>query len=169
MLKAMLVAALVLLPSTAAWAQAPGVFDDVPPWHWAFESVQKVATAGLFIGYPSDDHDLAVNALIEVYEAFGHPVHPAAREWAERFLTTLPPTWPQPLVQSRVLRFNLEDAGVARVGDRGTISGVATVVLRTDGGSSSIRTPLHVELRKLDGRWRVDYASLAASQPQVFR
>lgn len=170
MLKAALITAIILLAGTATWAQVPSGFDDVPPWHWAFEGVRKAATAGIFVGYPTDDNELLVNALTQVYDAFVHVAHPAARDWAERFLTNLPPTWPQPFLQSRVLRFSLADVRVVRTGDEATIAVVASVVVRDDAGSTTVRASMRVAARKdRTARWRVDYTSLAASQPQVFK
>lgn len=160
----------IMASASAASAQAFGVFEDTPPWHWAFESVQKLASAGILVGYPTADPELVENVLTQVYDAFGHAAHPAAREWAERFLVGLPSNWPQPLLRSKAQHFLLENVRVQIAGERGTASLVAAVMLRTNGGATRIRTPLRVEVQKDgEGRWRVTYASLAAGQPEVFR
>ena len=50
------VLALVAIAVGSAGAQAaPSAFVDVPPWHWAFDSVQDGAARGIFTGYPVDD------------------------------------------------------------------------------------------------------------------
>ncbi len=164
-----LVAVLALVPAVAALAQ-PVAFVDVAPWHWAFEALEKVASAGIFIGYPTDDRESAANALTQVYDAFVNAADPRAREWAERFLVNLPANWPQSLQRSPLLSFRLDDVRVTVRGDRGTIAFVAAISQRTAGGSATTRSPMRVEVqRDRESRWRVNYASLAASQPQVFK
>ena len=167
---AMLIAVVVLVPGMAALAQPSVPFQDVPPWHWAFEAVQRTALAGIFVGYPAVDRDLAINAVTQVYDAFVHAAHPRAREWAERFLINLPVGWPQPLQQSRLVSFRLEQPRVDIKGERGAISVVAVIHLRRARGVAEARTPLRLEVRKdAEGRWRVNYADLAAAQPEVFK
>src|SRR2546425_2147142 len=118
--------ALVAIAMGAVGAQAaPSAFVDVPPWHWAFDAVVDGAARGIFTGYPVDDRELVANALVQVYEAFARPTHPAAREWAEWFLTNTPPGWPQPLQRSRLIAFTLEDLHAQVSGDRATATFVA--------------------------------------------
>src|SRR5207237_7986124 len=83
--------ALWVLAVSAAWAQGPSAFVDVPPWHWAFDAVQQGSTAGIFTGYPTADSELVANALVQVYEAFAHAGHPASRGWAGWLWTNHPP------------------------------------------------------------------------------
>lgn len=167
---AILVATMVLLASSPMWAQLPTGFDDVPPWHWAFEAVAQVAGAGIVIGYPTSDAERAANALTQVYEAFLHAAHPAAPAWADRFLTNLPPNWPQLLKRSRLVNVSLEDVRSDLAGNRGTVSVLSTVVVRTASGSTTIRSAMRVEVRKeADGRWRVDFGSLTRNQPELFK
>ncbi len=164
------VLALVALASGGAWAQGPSAFVDVPPWHWAFDAVQQGAAVGIFTGYPTSDGELVANALVQVYDAFAHVGHPAAQGWAEWFLTNTSSQWPQPLQRSRLLRFALEDVRVRVSGDRGSATFVAAVTLRTDGGQSSVRSSMQAQAEKDgSGHWRIDYAALAAGQPQIFR
>lgn len=150
-------------PAPFAWA-----FEDVPPWHWAFDGVQKAATAGVVIGYPAVDREDAINAVIQVYDAFAHATHPAARAWAERFMASPPSTWPQPLQRSSLQAFRLEDVRVVLSGERGTVSFVAAVTLR--GAAAESRARMRVEVRKdTEGRWRASYDDMAAGQPAIFR
>lgn len=162
--------ALIGLISAVVFAQTPSAFVDVPPWHWAFDAVQQDAAAGIFTGYPTSDRDLVANALLQVYEAFAHAGHPAAQEWAEWFLTNTPSGWPQPLQRSRLVRYALENVQVRVSGDRAAATFVAAVTMRTDGGLSAARAPAEAQAEK-DGRghWRIDYATLVAGQPQLFR
>ncbi len=149
---------------------APSVFVDVPPWHWAFDAVQDGAAKGIFTGYPVDDRELVANALVQVYEAFARPTHPAAREWAEWFLTNTPAEWPQPLHRSRLIAFALEDLHTEVRGDRATATFVAVTTIRDDGRASTVRTPTQVEAERDASRhWRVDYATLMTGQPSIFR
>lgn len=67
-----LIAVLLAGFAPLAWA-----FDDVPPWHWSVDGVQKAASAGVVIGYPAVDREGAINAVTQVYEAFAHSKHPA--------------------------------------------------------------------------------------------
>jgi len=162
--------ALVVLAGSAAWAQGPSAFVDVPPWHWAFDAVQQGATAGIFTGYPTVDGELVANALVQVYEAFAHAAHPAARGWAEWFLTNTPTQWPQPLQRSRLAGFVLEDLRVQVNADRARATFTAMVSMRTDGGQSTLRSPMQAQAEKDgSGHWRIDYSTLVAGQPQLFR
>lgn len=166
----MRVTAFSLILAGAATAQGPAPFEDVPPWHWAYDAVQEVAAAGIFVGYPTSDRELAVSAVTQVYDAFAHAGHPAARGWAERFLTNLPTNWPQPLSRSRLVRFRLENARMETGGDRVVVLAHVVVVLRADGGVRERRAVLRADLhRDTTGRLRVNYAALAAAQPEVFR
>ena len=160
----------IVLSSGTAWAQGPSAFVDVPPWHWAYDAVQQGAAAGIFTGFPTNDSELVANALVQVYEAFAHANHPAARAWAEWFLTNTPSQWPQPLLHSSLVQFALESVSVSVNGDRATAKFVAAITVRTDGGQSTVRTPLQAQAEKdASGHWRIDYAALLAGQPQLFR
>jgi hypothetical protein len=142
---------------------------DVPPWHWAFDAVQEGAMKGIFTGYPADDRELIGNALTQVYQAFAHAGHPAAREWAEWFLTNTPPGWPQPLQRSRLVSFALEDLQI-EVGDRATATFVAVTTVREDGSASTVRARVRAQAERDQARhWRIDYTTLADGQPSIFR
>lgn len=160
----------VVALAAAAQAQIPVAFVDVPPWHWAFEDVERGASTGIFRGYPIDDRERVVNAVTQVYDSFVHASHPRAGEWSARFLVNLPSHWPQPLERFRLVSFRLENVQADLRSDRGAVSFVATITQRTPAGTSEMRTPMRVEVRKdAEGRWRVHYPDLAAGQPQVFR
>ena len=163
--------ALVAIAGGSAGAQvAPSVFVDVPPWHWAFDAVQDGAAKGIFTGYPVDDRELVANALVQVYEAFARPTHPAAREWAEWFLTNTPPAWPQPLQRSRLIAFTLEDLRVEVGSDQASATFVAVTTVRDDGHVSMARAPIQAHAERDSSRhWRVDYATLATGQSSIFR
>jgi hypothetical protein len=163
------VLALVALLSGAAWAQESSAFVDVPPWHWAFDAVQQGAAVGIFRGYPTSDADLVANALAQVYEAFAHATHPAARGWAEWFLTNMPAQWPQPLQRSQLVRFGLEDVRVSVSGDRAMATFVAVATVRTPGLSTG-RSMVQAQAEKDGaGHWRIEYGALSTGQPQLFR
>jgi hypothetical protein len=166
---ALLTIAVTLSLSPAAAAQEAG-FDDVPPWHWAFEAVQRLGAAGIFVGYPTNDRERTLNAVTQVYDAFAHAAHPAARGWAERFLVNLPTNWPQPLERSPLVSFRLENARVDVLGTTIAVSYVAVVSVLSAGAVTSTRAAVRAEIQKdADGRLRVNYASLAVAQPQIFR
>ncbi|MGH2436286.1 MAG: hypothetical protein ACRDFA_04755, partial [bacterium] len=102
-----------------------------------------------------------------VYEAFSHASHASARGWAELFLTNLPSDWPRPLEQSRVTGYGITDRQVGLQGDRGRVTYLSVVNLR---GARAVSGRVTVTvLRDQTGRWRVDYATLAAAQPAIFR
>jgi len=161
-------AATLLLPPGAALAQAPpSRFEDVPPWHWAYDAVRKLAENGIILGYPRDDRELALNAVVQVYAAFAHAAHPSAQAWAEAFLVNLPAGWPAPLQRSELTAFQLTGSQVRLDGPRGTVSVQSVVRTRRAAG---IRTQLTATVVRDDaGRWRVDYASLVRGQADVFR
>lgn len=182
--------ALLLLGGTGAAARAQGLspFEDVPPWHWAFDAVQHLAQQGVVHGFPRNDRDLALNAVVQVFDAFVHARHPAAREWAEAFLTNLPAAWPRPLERSDLLGFTFADAqvrvaaGSLRAG-RGTVTLQAQLRIRLThialpaGRQPPARPPIVTVSRRVAvnlvqdtaGRWRADYPSLIAVLPEVFR
>jgi len=159
---------IVLLATASALAEAPpSPFEDVPPWHWAFAAVRTLAAQGLVQGYPRDDRELAGNAVVQVYAAFAHAAHPSARAWAEAFLTNLPPDWPRALERSRVIGYGLTDREVRLQGAGGTVAFLAAVTLENARPvSGRVRVAV---VRDEAGRWRVDYATLAAAQPAIFR
>lgn len=159
---------LTLVPTAGALAQVPvSPFEDVPPWHWAFDAVEKLAREGIIQGYPRSDRDLARNSVTQVYEAFAHPTHPSARMWAEAFLTNLPSGWPAPLQRSGLVAFRLTEQQVRLEGSRGTVSLLAAVTLR---GGATARARITATVVKDDAnRWRVDYPSLVRGQPDLFR
>ena len=96
--------------------------------------------------------------------------HPAARGWAEWFLTNTPTQWPQPLQRSRLAGFVLEDLRVQVNADRARATFTAMVSMRTDGGQSTLRSPMQAQAEKDgSGHWRIDYSTLVAGQPQLFR
>ncbi|MDR5682825.1 MAG: hypothetical protein QN163_02190 [Armatimonadota bacterium] len=165
-MRALLLAAVLMVLSAGAWAQ-PSAFEDVPPWHWAFEAVRSAATAQITIGYPRNDRDLAANAVVQVYEAFAHPMHPQARAWAERFLVNLPADWPRPLQRSPLRAYRLEQMQVEISAGAGVASFVAIARL-ADGQVA--RDALRVRVRADDERrWRAEYPDFATGQPRVFR
>ena len=163
--------ALVAIAVGSAGAQAaPSAFVDVPPWHWAFDAVQDGAARGIFTGYPVDDRELVANALVQVYEAFTRPTHPAAREWAEWFLTNTPTGWPQPLERSRLIAFTLDDLRAEVRDDRATATFVAVTTVRDDGHVTTVRVPVQAQAERDASRhWRVDYSTLVTGQPSIFR
>lgn len=151
---------LIAMPSAAQ------SFDDVPPWHWARAAIDHLVAGGIIVGFPPNDRDLVLNAVTQVYESFAHASHPEAQAWAERFLTKLPANWPQPLQRSPLLRVRLEQFGTRLAQGKGSVLFVAVTATRS--GTARARVQASVE-QDPDGRWRVNYTSLAAAQPGLFR
>jgi hypothetical protein len=162
-------AAILLALILSGGAAAQTSFDDVPPWHWAAGGVERASTAGVFIGHPAGDHYRAANALVQTYEAFANARHPAAVDWAGRFLLGLPSNWPEPLRRSRLTGYRLEAVRIEGGPDRRTATFVAVTVSRANGRVTEARTRLRVEIRRDQDRWRVNYSDLAAGQPLLFR
>jgi hypothetical protein len=157
---------LALAPSpnvSALAAAAP--FPDVPPWHWAYDSVQFDQAAGLLIGYPSTPRELAANSVTQVYDGFAHAGAQGAQEWIERFTYNRPPAWPSPLTRARVLRIGLGSIVVAVHEDAATATFTAAVTTR-DGRTAA--SSMRVALRFNGQDWQVNYADLAAGSP-IFR
>jgi hypothetical protein len=170
---ALSVLALIVLVAGIATAQAPTpAFDDVPPWHWAFQAIQELAQKGMLLGYPKADRELALNGVAQVFDSFAHARHPEARAWAERFLFNLPPNWPQPLDRSSLLSFHFAETQVRLAGLQGTVTISLGARVRIAGPPFAriVQTRFSLRVAKDGtGRWRVDYASLAAAQPEIFR
>jgi hypothetical protein len=172
-MRSALVTLLVLAAVSAAAAQTPlTTFEDVPPWHWAYDAVQDLAQKGILQGYPRSDRDLALNAVTQVYDSFVHSQHAAARRWAESFLTNLPANWPRPLEHSTLVAFRFTETQVLLTASRGTVTASVSAQTRVSPGAPA--TALRAHLRAVvtkdsGGRWRVDYQSLVAAQPDIFR
>lgn len=165
-MRAVLFLALLSLSiAVPARAQVPAEpFEDVPPWHWAYEAVEVVRTRGLMIGYPPDDRYSAQNAVVQVLEAFTHPDHPQAAAWAERHLTNLPPDWPEPLRRSAVRAYALERVAVRLLRDRGTVE-IAVTFRLADGRTASASASVRVQ-RDATGRWRANWVDLGRVLPR---
>jgi hypothetical protein len=160
----------VVLLVTLAAPITVHAFDDVPPWHWSREAIDHLVAGGIIVGFPPNDRDLALNAVVQAYESFARASHPQAQAWAERFLTNLPADWPRPLVRSQLRGFRFDNSGVRLGRDRGTVSFVSTTVVRSDGSAVTRRSRVTAEVQRgSDGRWRVNYASLVSAHPQIFR
>ena len=85
-------------------------------------------------------------------------------------MTNTPTQWPQPLQRSRLAGFTLEDLRVQVNADRARATFTATVAMRTDGGQSTLRSSMEAQAEKNgSGHWRIDYSTLVAGQPQLFR
>ncbi|MGH2426022.1 MAG: hypothetical protein ACRDF1_07050 [bacterium] len=165
----LLIVSVVLVGLLAASSVAQG-FEDVPPWHWSRAAIDSLVASKIIVGFPPNDPDLAVNAIIQAYESFAHASHPQAQAWVERFLANLPREWPQPLTRSRLRDFRLDSPRVRLDRDRGMVSFVATTVIRSGGSGVSERSRVTVEVQRgTDGRWRANYSSLLAAHPQIFR
>src|SRR5713226_254166 len=92
-----LVAGMVLAGASTGASAAP--FPDVPPWHWAYDSLTKVHDAGIVIGYPAAPGALVETSITQVYDAFAHAAAPGAQAWAERFTYNRPAGWPAPFLR----------------------------------------------------------------------
>ncbi len=168
MRRAMLVVAVVLLAGSRVLAQAaPEPFEDVPPWHWAYDAVETARTHGLLVGYPPDPRFSAQNALIQSLEALAHPDHPAAQAWAERFLTDLPADWPHALRRSTLRAFRVLRIAVALQENRGTAE--FDISFRLADGRTGIASGRVTVQRDATDRWRIRWSELARALPQVLR
>lgn len=155
--------AAVLLTALQAAAQTPTPpFPDVPPWHWAYQSVRRDADAGLLLGYPTPAAELVENSLTQVFDGFVHPRTPGAQAWVERFTYNRPASWPGPFERSSITRFVLTGVKTAVTGDAATATFTASVTARTGRATA---TPMRVGLRLIDGDWKIDYATLAGQNP----
>lgn len=161
-----LVAAVLLVLMSAlftdlpAGAQPGGAgFPDVPPWHWAYQGVLKGAQAGLFIGYPATPAALIENSITQVYDSFVHAHAQGAQGWAERFTYNRPATWPGPLERSQLESFSVRDVRSTINGDTATAAFVAETQTRAGQPATA---PMRVNLRLIDGDWKIDYATLAS-------
>ncbi|HXX40177.1 MAG TPA: hypothetical protein VEP50_18830 [bacterium] len=162
---------LVVLLTLAAglWASGPVVaqsppapFPDVPPWHWAYQAVQQDEQAGLVIGYPATPRELVGNSIEQVYAGFAHARATGAQAWIERFTYNRPATWPDPLDRSRLVAFSLNELRVVVTGDTATAAFTAQVTTDTSaGGAQTTASPMRIDLRQVDGDWKIDYATLA--------
>lgn len=164
-----LILSIALVGLLAATGIAQG-FEDVPPWHWSRPAIDSLVAGNIIVGFPPNSRDLALNAVVQVYESFAHSSHPQAQAWAERFLTNLPSNWPRPLSRSRLRGYRLDNPSVSFDRDGGTVSFLATIVLLSDGKAVTQRGAVRADVqRDPNGRWRANYASLAVGQPAIFR
>jgi hypothetical protein len=146
------------LAGGSARAAAPS-FPDVPPWHWAYDSLIRVRDAGIVIGYPATAGALIEISITQVYDAFAHAGARGAQAWAERFTYNRPADWPAPFLRAHLAGFSLSPMQTVVAGEAASTTFDATVTSR-DGQSRS--APMRVQLRWRDGDWQVDYATLRA-------
>jgi hypothetical protein len=146
-------------------AQSPlAQFPDVPPWHWAYQAVLKDEQAGLFIGDPASPGELVANSIAQVYAGFAHVHGTDAQAWVERFTYDRPGTWPGPFERSRLVAFALRAVRPVVTGDMATATFTARVTIHTGmvaGGEQTTTGPMQVGVRRINGDWRIDYATLA--------
>ena len=156
---ALIVLAVALTAAGRAAGQAPAApFPDVPPWHWAYQGLERDAQAGLLVGYPTPAAELVENAITQVYDGFVHSRAPDAAGWVERFTYNRPASWPRPLERSSLARFSLTRVTSTIAGDVATATFTAQVTTRA---GETTTTPLRVSVRLLNGDWKIDYATLA--------
>ena len=141
----------------AARAAAPE-FPDVPPWHWAFDSVTKAHDAGILIGFPSPPEELIQAAITAVYDGFAHASSPGAEAWVARFTYNRPADWPAALARARVASFAL--TGVRPFVSGSTATATYTAHVTTADGRA-LTGPMRVRLRANGDDWQLDYATLA--------
>lgn len=159
-------AAAALLAAGRAAAQAPAApFPDVPPWHWAYQSVSRDTQAGLLAGYPAPPAELVENSLTQVFDGFVHARTPEAQAWVERFTYNRPASWPDPLERASITGFVLTGVTTSVSGKAATATFTASVTART---ARATTTPMRVGLRLIDGNWKIDYATLTRQNP-IFR
>jgi hypothetical protein len=152
------VAGILLAGGAARAAASP--FPDVPPWHWAFDSVTKAHDAGIVIGYPASPEELVQAAITAVYDGFAHAGAPGAEAWVARFTYNRPADWPAPLTRARIAAFTLTEVRAIVSGSTATATYTARV---TTGDGRALAGPMRVRLRANDDDWQVDYATLAAA------
>ena len=149
------------LAGGSARAATPS-FPDVPPWHWAYDSLIQVRDAGIVIGYPAAPGELIEISITQAYDAFTHTGARGAQAWAERFTYNRPADWPAPFLRAHLTGFSLSRLQTRVSGEVASAVFDATVTTR-DGRSLS--APMRVQLRLRDGDWQVDYATLRAGAP----
>lgn len=160
----MLTGALLTGVPAGAQPNAAG-FPDVPPWHWAYQGVLKGAQAGLFIGYPAAPAALIENSITQVFDGFVHAQAQGARGWVERFTYNRPAAWPGPLEHTQLASFSIRDVRPTITDDSATATFVAETQTRAGGSATA---PMRVNLRLMDGDWKIDYATLASGS-SLFR
>jgi hypothetical protein len=151
--------------ATACGANATAVvlyFADVPPCHWAFEAVSRLAGT-LFVGFPPRDDYLAVNAVRQVFEG----LRCEDPSWSLRFLEGAPQAFAVG-VPVRLVGFELETALLSLEADRAEVS-LALLASLEEAGERRIATRQGTVniVRTADG-WRADYADFAALELDLF-
>lgn len=153
----MRIAAVVLTLVVLLPGRSLAQMTDVPPCHWAFDSVQRAA--GIFVGYPTTPREEAANAVVQLYEG----LRCRSAEWVARFTFNRPPGWDRTIARARVVSVTVGDLALRLAPDSGTAS--YTVHLVFEGGRTHAEAT-RASLRLVEGRWLVDYATLP---PALFR
>ena len=142
--------ALLLAAGGLAFAQSPTPFVDVPPCHWAADAVGRIAGEPQVTGAQTSTY-LVENAVQQVFEG----LKCGNLDWSAYFLTNVPAgTAPQGTLQS----FDLSNVGSSINGNNASMSFTVTAVV--DG--QTFTREGEANLVFMDGRWVVDYSSLAA-------
>ena len=130
--------------------QSPTPFVDVPPCHWAADAVGRIAGEPQVTGAQTSSY-LVENAVQQVLEG----LKCGNLDWSAYFLNNVPAgTTPQGTLQS----FALSNVGSSISGTNASVSFTVTAVV---DGQSYTREG-EASLVFVEGRWTVDYGSLAA-------
>ncbi len=141
---------LLLTATGLAFAQNPTPFVDVPPCHWAADAVGRIAGEPQVTEAQTSTY-LVENAVQQVFEG----LRCGNLTWSAYFLNDVPAgTAPQGTLES----FSLSNVGSSISGDNASVS--FTVMAVVDGQTYTREG--EANLLFTDGRWAVDYSSLAA-------
>ena len=133
-----------------AFAQSPTPFVDVPPCHWSADAVGRIAGEPQVTEAQTSTY-LVENAVQQVFEG----LKCGNLEWSAYFLNGVPAgTTPRGALES----FALSNVGSSINGANASVSFTVTAVV---DGQSYTREG-EANLLFTDGRWAVDYGSLAA-------
>ena len=133
-----------------AFAQSPTPFVDVPPCHWAADAVGRIAGEPQVTEAQTSTY-LVENAVQQVFEG----LKCGNLTWSAYFLNGVPAgTAPQGTLES----FSLSNVGSSLSGTNASVS--FTVMAVVDGQTYTREG--EANLLFTDGRWAVDYSSLAA-------
>ena len=164
MRKALIVGVLGAVLVAFGFGSSRAQFVDVPPCHWAVESITRI-TDSKEVAPPTSTPQLAENALTQVFEG----LKCGNAGWASQFVDAAPAAFADVANGKTLQGFSLKALETKVKGNQATIK-YALSVAYTQGGSAvkkSVQSTARLKTKAGVG-WAVEYASLSALNLPLF-
>ncbi len=140
-------------------------FVDVPPYHYAYDSLKRLRDQGIIRGTQSTEEDLIRNSVFQLYDGYVH----RNTDWVSLFILNQPTDWRHAFEKVTLLRFFNMQFNIGKSGDARKVSYRSEVIFIIKDSSSvrTLRSNMAVSVRKVCGIWKIDYGTLGP-QREIF-